>query len=382
MKKKFMIMNRILILLSVLSLCAGCKTASVTETCFGTLSTGENVTLWHIENSSGAYLEVIDYGCRVVKIVMPDRAGRMDDVVVGYGDLETFEQKDRFFGCVIGRYGNRINHASFTLDGVKYEIDANENLDGIPVQCHGGAEGFDQFMWQGEVLKEENRQGVRFYRLSPDGEQGYPGNLEAYVTYWLSEDNVVTMEYEARTDKPTVVNLSNHTFFNLKGSEQSYVMDHIMQVEADTCVQNNLQYCPDLLLSVEGTPFDFREPHRIDYRIDMPNEHLRIMKGMSACWAIRDWDGSLRKAVDLYDKKTGRGVETWTTEPSILTYTGRAFSAEKQPKAKYGPIDKFAGMLLETIHFPDSPNQDRFPSTVLRPGETYHSQTEYRFYAR
>ena len=327
-------------------------------------------------------MDVTDFGCRIVKICMPDRDGVIDDVVVGYGDLEMFEKGNRFFGPVIGRFGNRINHASFTLDGTKYDIVANENLAGEPVQCHGGFKGFDQFVWKGEVVREKGRQGVRFYRLSPDGEEGFPGNMEAYVTYWLSDDNVVTLEYEATTDKPTVVNLSNHTYFNMSGSEPSYVMEHIMQVEADTCVQNNLQYCPDILLPVEDTPFDFREPHRIDYRIDMPNEHLRIMKGMSACWVIRDWDGSLRKAADLYDTKTGRGVETWTTEPALLTYTGRGFSEEKYPNGKYGPIVKFAGMLLETIHFPDSPNQERFPSTVLRPGEKYHSVTQYRFYAK
>ena len=358
------------------------KSASVTATPFGQLSTGEEVTLWHIENASGASMDVTDFGCRIVRICMPDRNGIIDDVVVGYGDLEAMEKGDRFMGPVIGRFGNRINHAAFTLDGVKYDVVANEKLGAEPVQCHGGVKGFDKFVWQGEIVMEEGRQGVKFYRLSPDGEEGFPGNMEASVTYWLSDDNVVTLEYEATTDKPTVVNLSNHTFFNLRGSEPSYVMEHIMQVEADTCVQNNLQYCPDILLPVEDTPFDFREPHRIDYRIDMPNEHLRIMKGMSACWVIRDWDGSLRKAADLYDTKTGRGVETWTTEPALLTYTGRGFSHENNPNGKYGPIDKFAGMLLETIHFPDSPNQDRFPSTVLRPGEKYHSVTQYRFYAK
>lgn len=313
---------------------------------------------------------------------MPDRNGNIEDVVVGYGNLESFEKGDRFFGCVIGRFGNRIDHASFTLDGVKYEVDANETFEGEPVQCHGGREGFDRFLWEGEAIQEPGRVGVRFHRLSPDGEQGFPGNLDVYVTYWLTDDNVVKAEYEATTDKPTVVNLSNHTYFNLRGPEGCYIMEHMLQVEADTCVQNNTHFCPDLLLPVDGSPFDFRTPHRVDYRIDTPNEHLRIMKGMSACWVLRDWDGSLRKAADLYDPKSGRGIETWTTEPTLLTYTGRSFSAESYPDGKHGPIDKFAGMLLETIHFPDSPNQDRFPSTVLRPGEKYHSETEYRFYAK
>lgn len=356
--------------------------SSVTSEPFGTLSSGEEVTLWRLTNAGGASMELTDYGSRIVKICMSDRDGVIDDVVVGYGRLEQFEKGDRFFGPVIGRFGNRIDHASFEIDGVRYDVVANETLAGEPVQCHGGPMGFDRFVWKGEPLVEKGRVGVRFHRLSPDGEQGFPGNMDAYVTYWLSDDNVVKIEYDAVTDRPTVVNLSNHTYFNLRGSKPSNVMEHLFQVEADTCVQNNTHYCPDLLLPVDGSPFDFREPHRIDYRIDMPNEHLRIMKGMSACWAVRDWDGTLRKAADLYDEVSGRGLETWTTEPALLTYTGRGFNPEKYPDCKYGPLCKFAGMLLETIHFPDSPNQDRFPSTVLRPGERYHSETEYRFYTK
>lgn len=239
-------------------------------------------------------MELIDYGSRVVKICMPDRDGMIDDVVVGYGKLESFENGDRYFGPVIGRFGNRIAHASFELDGVRHDLVANEN----------------------------------------------------------------------------------------RGGEPNNIMELLLQVEADTCVQNNVYLCPDLLLPVEGTPFDFREPHKINYRIDMPHEHFRIMKGMSACWVVRDWDGTLRKAADLYDEVSGRGVETWTTEPALLTYTGRGLNPEKYPDGKYGPICQYAGMLLETIHFPDSPNQDRFPTTILRPGEKYHSKTEYRFYAK
>ena len=349
---------------------------------FGTLSTGEEAKVWHLRNSKGATMDLSDYGCRIISISMPDRDGKLADVVVGYGRLESFEKGDRFIGPVIGRYGNRIDHASFVLDGVRYNVDANESFDGEPVQCHGGRLGFDRFIWEGEAITEPGRVGVRFHRLSPDGEQGFPGNLNAYVSYWLTDDNTVRLEYEATTDKPTVVNLSNHTYFNLRGGSSSYVMEHLLQVEADTCIRNNKHFCPDVELPVEGTPFDFREPHRVDYRIDQEDEHLRIMKGMSACWKIRNWDGSLRKAADLYDRHSGRGVQTWTTEPAILTFTGRSFCAEKHPDGKYGPIEKFAGMLLETIHFPDSPNQSRFPSTVLRPGETYRSVTEYRFYAR
>ncbi len=376
-------LKRLFTIAASICIFAGCANEPAVETSdFGTLSTGEKVTMYHITNAAGASMDVIDYGCRIVSIFMPDRNGKFDDVVIGPGKLESFEKGDRFMGCVIGRFGNRIDNASFTIDGVKYDVVANEAFDGEPVQCHGGTEGFDRFMWEGTPVVEADRAGVRFYRRSPDGEQGYPGNMDAYVTYWLTNDNVVRMEYEAVTDKPTVVNLSNHTYLNLKGSTAGYVMDHLLQVEADTCVQNNTHFCPDLLLPVDGSPFDFRTPQRVDYRLDMSNEHLRIMHGMSACWVVRDWDGSLRKAADLYDRQSGRGIITYTTEPALLTYTGRGFNPEKYPDGKYAPIEKYSGMLLETIHFPDSPNQDRFPSTVLRPGETYKSCTEYRFYAR
>ncbi len=354
--------------------------SGVAQQPFGNLSTGQPTISYTIRNRKGASMQVLDYGARIVSINVPDREGRFGDVVTGFGDIENFEKTDRFIGPVIGRYGNRIDHSSFELDGVKYELTPNESFGGEPVQCHGGPDGFDRFIWDSEPVSGEGMLGVRFHRLSPDGEQGYPGNMDAYVTYWLTDDNTVRIEYEASTDKPTVVNLSNHTYFNLKGNEGGYVMDHLLTVEADTCVRNNTHFCPDLLLPVDGGPFDFRKPHRVDYRIDMPDEHLRIMHGMSACWVIRGWDGTLRKAADLYDRKSGRGVETWTTEPALLTFTGRTFDGHHQ--GKYGPIEKFGAMLLETIHFPDSPNQPRFPSTVLRPGERYHSVTEYRFYAK
>lgn len=366
-----------------LASCGRQERQSVFTEYFGDLSSGEKVSLYHLKNSSGASLTLCDYGARVVSIKVPDRNGVLADVVVGPGSIEAFEKGDRFFGCIIGRYGNRINHAAFTLDGKKYFLNANEYFDGEPVQCHGGSDGFDRHLWNGEIVKESGKVSVRFNYLSPDGEQGFPGNLDVSVSYFLEDDNSVRIVYEATTDKPTVVNLSNHSYFNLRGAERgSYVMEELLQVNADTCVQNNSHFCPDILLSVEGTPFDFREPHRVDYRIDMPSKQLQIMHGMSACWKLRSWDGTLRNAATLYDPVSGRGVEVWTTEPALLTFTGRSFSREAYPYGKYGPIDKFTGMLLETIHFPDSPNQPRFPSTVLRPGEKYHSETVFHFIAK
>lgn len=354
---------------------------SIEKSSFGVLSTGDQVSLFTLSNSSGASITLTDYGARIVSIKVPDRNGVIDDVVVGYGDLSSFEKgSERFMGCVIGRYGNRIDNASFYLDGVKYNLVANEHFDGAPVQCHGGRLGFDRFVWESEMLKERNRVGVRFHRISIDGEEGFPGNCNCYVTYWWTKENVCIIEYSATTDKPTVINLSNHTYFNLKGSQGGYVMDHLLTVDADTAVQNNAHYCPDLLIPVKDSPFDFRSPHRVDYRIDMPSKQLEIMHGMSACWKINSWTGKLKKIADLYEPRCGRGVETWSTEPALLTFTGRTFNPTVV--GKYGPIEKFGGMLLETIHFPDSPNQSRFPSTVLRPYNVYYSSTEWHFYSK
>lgn len=350
---------------------------------YGTLSTGENVTLYRLVNGTGAYAEIIDYGCRVVKICVPDRNGVIDDVVQGYDDIESFEKgEERFFGPLLGRYANRINGATFTLNGEEIFLTSNETLGGKPVHLHGGTKGFDRVMWQGEPVLEKKRSGVRFTRMSPHGEEGYPGNLHCTVTYWWTKDNTFKIEYEATTDKTTIVNMSNHTYFNLKGLGKGNVMDHILWVNADYYFQNNEQFVPDgAMLSVEGTPFDMREPRNIDYAIDTPNEHFRIMKGFSVCWVLRDWNNTLSKAADLWDSHYGRGVETWTTEPGLLTYTGRALN-EKMIGKKGIPLEKFGGMLLETMHFADSPNRPDFPSTVLQPGERYYSTTEFRFYTK
>ena len=355
----------------------------VTSADFGHLSTGEQVTLYTLRNPSGAYVEVIDYGCRVVAIGVPDRRGLIDDIVPGYDNIESFETgKERFFGALIGRYGNRIDGARFSIDGEQYSVVANEHFDGEPVQCHGGIKGFDRVMWQGEPIVETDRVGVRFSRISPDGEEGFPGNLDCKVTYWWTNANVLKIEYAATTDRPTVVNLSNHTYFNLKGRSGGYVMDHRLQVEADSYLPNTNHFVPKgAAESVEGTPFDMREPHRVDYAIDTPNEHLRTMRGFSVCWVLRKPLGEFGKAADLWEPRSGRGVETWTTEPGLLTYTGRGFNEKIVGKGGV-PVEKFGGMLLETLHFADSPNRPDFPTTVLRPGEKYYSTTEFRFYAK
>ncbi|MDR1720107.1 MAG: galactose mutarotase [Dysgonamonadaceae bacterium] len=368
--------------MAALSACTT-KVPTIERLSFGKLSTGEEVTLYRLKNGNGSSVDVIDYGCRIVRICVPDRNGVIDDVVPGYGNIRDFEfGKERFFGALIGRYGNRISNGSFMLDSLHVQLSRNEKLGEYSGHLHGGEKGFDRVMWEGEPVTEQNRLGVKFRRISPDGEEGYPGNLDCEVIYWWNKDNVLKIEYRATTDKPTIVNLSNHTYFNLKGADGGYIMDHILCVEADKYLPNTDHYVPKGTIEpVEGTPFDMREPHRVDYAIDTPNEHLQTMHGFSVTWVLRNQTGELAKAADLWEPRSGRGVETWTTEPGLLTYTGRGLSEAIVGK-EGKPLEKFGGMLLETLHFPDSPNHPEYPSTKLYPGQTYYSTTEFKFYVK
>lgn len=349
---------------------------------FGKLSTGEEVTMYRLTGETGASVEILDYGCRVYRMEMPDRNGKKDDVVVGYADLSDIEGgKERFFGALLGRYANRIGNASFCLDGEEILLDSNEDFNGVPGHLHGGSKGFDRKMWRGVTFTDKDRVGVRFERLSPDGEEGYPGNLKCSVTYSLDKKNVLRIEYGAETDKPTIVCLSNHTYYNLKGSAGGTVMDNMLKVNAETYLTNNERFvakrAPD---SVTGTPFDMREQHRIDYALDIPNEQIETMGGFSVCWVLRKAGAKLKEAADLYEPVSGRGVRVLTTEPGLLIYTGKSLGPEII--GKYGPLTKNGGAVIETIHFPDTPNHPEFPSAVLRPGEKYHSITEYHFYTK
>ena len=350
---------------------------------FGKLSTGEDVSLYLLESGNGSSIDVIDYGCRIVRICVPDRNAVIDDVVQGYGNIDDFEfGKERFFGALIGRYGNRIANGSFMLDSLEVQLSRNEKLGEYYGHLHGGEKGFDRVMWKGDPITGQDRVGVRFRRISPDGEEGYPGNLNCEVVYWWSKDNILKIEYRATTDKPTVVNLSNHTFFNLKGSDGGYVMDHVMCVAADQYLPNTAHYVPiGPMEPVKGTPYDLRTPHRIDYAIDTPNENYQTMRGFSVTWVLRNQTGGLAKAADVWEPRCGRGIEVWTTEPGLLTYTGRGLSNKIIGKGGK-PLEKFGGMLLETLHYPDSPNHPEYPSTTLYPEQTYYSTTEFRFYSK
>lgn len=363
--------------LPLLFACNGTGARIETEP-FGVADNGDSVTLYRLINSSGASMEVIDYGCRVVRISVPDRNGVLDDVIVGYGNIDDFEHgRERFFGALLGRYANRIAGACFPLDGDTVRLDCNEMLDGQGGHLHGGTNGFDRQMWHSESFQHGDTLGIRFTRLSLDGEEGYPGNLACDVRYMWCEDNTWRIEYRAVTDMPTIVNMSNHAYFNLKGSVGGTVLDNSLIVDADSTMINNKCYVPCKWAAVEGTPLDFRTEHTFLERIDWPNEQLAVMGGYSADWILNGYDGQMRFAARLSDSQSGRSVEVRTTEPGLLIYTGRGLNDAITSKGRQ--LAPYEGLILETIHHPDTPNNPSFPQALLRPDESYYSATEYRF---
>ncbi|MBR1872841.1 MAG: galactose mutarotase [Bacteroidales bacterium] len=337
---------------------------------FGRLGGGGKSRLFLLENGWGCTLTLCDYGARIVALEVPDIHGRRQDVIVGAGTLEEFEKGERSFGITVGRYANRIKGSSFCIDGQVFTLPANENHAGIPVQCHGGREGFDRFVWDAEAVPG----GVKFSRVSPDGEGGFPGRMNVSVTYTWSDEGICRISYEAVSDRPTVVNFTNHSYFNLRG--KGSILDHLLKVDASLYIQNDSCYCPDAILPVEGSPFDFKDFHRIGYRAGMDDSQLRLMHGPSVCW-ILDGGDNLHRAAILSDPVSGRSMEVWTSEPCLLMYPGTHLGPSI--RGKNGPLEQFCAAAFETMHAADSPNQPRFPSTILRPGEVFSSVTEYRF---
>lgn len=375
-------MNRFfacLYLAVLVSACAECEVIPGVKTAFyGVTQGGDTVTQYILTNASGAQFKVIDYGCRVTNIMVPDREGKMADVVLGYENLKDYETgAERFFGALLGRYANRIAGGDFMIDSVRYQLSCNESPNGHPGHLHGGVKGFDRVIWKAMPVNCSDTLGIVFTRCSPDGEEGYPGNLDCKVTYYWTQDNTWRIEYEAVTDQPTIVNMSQHCYFNLQGYDGGSVLNHIIQINADSVMVNTPWYVPVSVESVVGGPLDFRTPHSFAERVTSPNEHMKLMGGYSANWILRDYNGDLRYAATVTEPQSGRQLETYTTEPGLLIYTGIGLS--EKIVAKGGPQQKYGGLILETIHHPDTPHHPEFPSCVLRPHEKYYSVTEYRF---
>lgn len=350
---------------------------SVAVSSFGKTKDGQKTKLYRLEGAGGVVLEATDFGARIVRLLAPDRDGRTDDIVLGFPDVSGYENLDRYFGATIGRCGNRIASGKFTLDGKSYSLPLNNDPGGIPCSLHGG-DGFDSRVWASETLKRGEDVGVRFTLTSEDGDQGYPGKVDATVTYWLTASNIWRIEYEAVTDKATPVNMTNHVYFNLKGEGNGTILDHFLTVFSDKIAAVDKGLIPTgQFIPVRGTPFDFTVPSLIGSRIGARDEQLINANGYDHSWLIRDGGERLVPAADLYCSETGRLVEVWTSEPAIQCYTGN-FISDKIPAKRGNNLCKNGGIAMETQHLPDSPNHPDFPPVILRPGALYKTVTEYR----
>ena len=349
-------------------------TVSLSASSFERSIDGKQTGLYTLKNKNGVQAFFTNYGGRLVSLVMPDKKGRMTDVVVGFDDVDKYRKStEPYFGATIGRFGNRIAKGRFTLDGKEYQLSVNNGLNTL----HGGKKGFQDVVWDAE---QPNDRTVIFSYLSKDMEEGFPGNLNVKVTYTLTDDNTLQMDYRATTDKKTVVNLTNHAFFNLNGEGSGSILDHTLQINADRYTPVDTALIPlGNHQPVAGTPFDFTRLTKIGARINAGNEQLANGKGYDHNFVLnKDQSKGLAKAAIVTGDKSGIVMEIYTEEPGLQFYSGNFMQGKNIFKT--GSKDDFrTAFALETQHFPDSPNQPAFPSTVLNPGEEYHTRSEYRF---
>ena len=345
---------------------------------FGVTKYGERAKKFILNGAGGVVLEVSDYGGKVVRLFTPDREGRMKDVVVGFDDPSGWDSGDPYWGCIIGRYGNRIAKGEFDLNGVHYRLPALNNAPGgIGCNLHGGERGWNAYVWKAEPFVKGSDVGVVFTHVSPDGDEGFPGRVEAKVTYTLTAANVWRVDYEAVSDRDTPINMTQHVYFNFKGEAGGTIEDHELTIAAPTYLPTDPGQIPTgEVRKVDGTPFDFRRGMRIGEMINAPDPDLEIGKGYDHCWNL---EGSgLRFAARLSCPLNGRALEVWTEEPCLQVYTANWASYDQ--KAKGGEHLSFrCGVALETQHAPDSPNHPEWPSVIVRAGEKYRSSTEFRF---
>jgi aldose 1-epimerase len=337
---------------------------------WGKTAEGVAVPIYTLTDSQ-IEVRVTAYGAHLVSVKTPDRAGKMADVILGYDKLETYLiAPSPYIGAIVGRYGNRIAGGKFTIDGKNYQIPLNDG----PNALHGGPKGFDRYVWQGKEVPD----GVEFTLVSPDGDMGFPGTLTAKVRYTL-KGSTLRIDYTATTDKATVLNLTNHSYFNLHGDDKGNNLDQRIEINAERYTPVNSTLIPTgELAPVAGTPMDFRKPEAIGARIDADNEQLKLGHGYDFNWVVNGKPGTLRLAAIVTDPVSGRKLTVETTEPGIQFYSGNFLDGSFTGRhgVKY---TKHSGLCLETQHFPDSPNHPDFPSTVLRPGETMHSTTTFTF---
>lgn len=353
--------------------------ARVTSAAFGPADGQPPVLRYTLRNVQGARADILTYGATLAGLWMPDRTGRLEDVVLGFDNLAAYRRTSTYIGAVVGRVGNRIAHGRFTLDGQTHALATNNAPGGIPCHLHGGPSGFDKVVWHGAPLERADAAGLRLTYVSRDGEEGYPGTLRVTVDYWLTDANELTVHYRATTDRATPVNLTQHAYFNLRGEGAGDILDHMLTLHAERFTPADAGLIPTgELAPVFGTPFDFTAPHRIGERIDADDEQLRFGGGYDHNWVLNHPAGQLGCAAVVDEPTTGRRLEVWTQEPGVQFYSGNFLDgSDIGPSGR--PYARRTGFCLETQHFPDSPNQPHFPSIILRPGHTYDTTTAFRF---
>jgi aldose 1-epimerase len=341
---------------------------------FGQTAAGQSVDLFTLSREGAPEVRITNLGGVIVSILAPDRQGRIADVTLGYSDLKGYEGDRSYFGALVGRYANRIAKGRFTLDGKTYQLATNNG----PNSLHGGPTGFQKRIWTAKVIEGSDGQALELTWVSRDGEEGYPGDLTARVVYSLRADGGLVLDYTATTDAPTIVNLTNHAYFNLAGEGQGTILDQLMQIEADSFTPVDATLIPTgKVVPVAGTPFDFTKPVAIGARIEDPSEQLEAGGGYDHNFVLRGKMGELRLAARVTDPKSGRVLEVLTTEPGLQFYSGNFLDGTVVGKSGK-PYLKRGAFCLEAQHFPDSPNEPAFPTVVLRPGQTYRQTTVYR----
>ena len=364
--------------LAALGMIASCSSVSngsmsINSGPWGTTKHGEQVTLYTLHNSHGMEARIINYGGIIVSLTAPDKNGQLADVVLGFDKLADYEAKSPFFGCITGRYANRIAKGRFTLNGTEYKLAINNG----PNALHGGKVGFDKKVWHANPIRRSNGVGVELSYTSADGEEGYPGKLDCRVSYLLTNDNALKIKYSATTDKTSIVNLTNHSYFNLAGEGSGSILNHTLEVNASEFTPTDDTLIPiGERRSVAGTPLDFKQPHVISERIEADFLPLKQGQGYDHNYVLSGF--GLRTAAKAKDPKSGRVLEVLTTEPGVQLYTGNHLNVTGKGGHHYAKRD---GFCLETQHFPDSPNQPSFPSPVLQPGDRYQHTCIYKFSA-